>query len=56
MAAIASKVTGKIVVPIEMSQEQFLEAKNSKDPVTAELFQSKSFAVDVQFHSENADV
>jgi hypothetical protein len=49
MAAIASKVTGKNVVPVEMSQEQFLDAKNSKDPVAAELFRSKSFAVDVEF-------
>jgi hypothetical protein len=47
MAEISSWVTGKKVLPIEMDEKTFHAQKNSDDPVTAELYQSKAFVVNV---------
>jgi len=47
MAEISSRVTGKKVLPIEMDEETFHAQKTSADPMTAELYRSKAFVVQV---------
>jgi hypothetical protein len=47
MAQIASRVTGKVVLPIELDQNSFLEQGNTNDPIAAGLYRSKVFAVQV---------
>ena len=47
MAEISSKVTGKKVLPIEMDEKEFHAQRDSDDPITAELYRSKAFVVEV---------
>jgi hypothetical protein len=47
MAEIASRVSGKKVVPMEIDEAAFKSMGETDDRVAAELFRSKRFAVEV---------
>jgi uncharacterized protein YbjT (DUF2867 family) len=47
MAAIASRVSGKKVLPIELDQAALEAASRTGNPVDEELYRSKLFAVKV---------
>lgn len=47
MAAIASRVSGKNVLPIELGEAAFEAAKHTGNPIDDELYRSKLFAVKV---------
>lgn len=47
MAEIASRVSGKKVVAMEIDDAAFKAMGDSDDPVAAELYLSKRFAVEV---------
>jgi len=49
MAEIASRVSGKKVVPMEIDETAFKAMGETEDQVAAELYRSKLFAVEVQY-------
>lgn len=54
MAAIASSVSGKTVLPMELDEEAFQASKYTGNPLDEELWKSKLFAV--QVHSFTREV
>jgi hypothetical protein len=47
MANIASRVTGKKIVPMELDEETFYASMHTGNPIDEELSRSKRFAVQV---------
>ena len=47
MAAIASRVSGKTILPMELDEEAFQASKYTGNPLDEELWKSKLFAVQV---------
>ena len=47
MAAIASRVSGKTILPMELDEEAFQATKYTDNPLDEELWKSKLFAVQV---------
>ena len=51
MATIASRVSGKTILPMELDEEAFQATKYTGNPLDEELWKSKLFAVQVCNHS-----
>jgi hypothetical protein len=47
MATIASRVSGKTILPMELDEEAFQATKYTGNPLDEELWKSKLFAVQV---------
>jgi uncharacterized protein YbjT (DUF2867 family) len=47
MAAIASRVSGKKIVPMELDEKTFYASMHTGNPIDEELSRSKRFAVQV---------
>jgi hypothetical protein len=58
MAEIASRVSGKKVMPMEIDEAAFKAMGETDDRVAAELYRSKRFAVEVQYltHFANSSI